>query len=238
MPQKRNPDALELLRGKSGRGLGAFVRLATVMKGLPQAYNKDLQEDKEGLFDVVDTLESCLPIARGVVSTMEPNWGRMRAALSADMLATVMLLLRVVVAHSHCGDDVQDLADYLVRKGVPFRQTHHVAGAAVQLAEQSGRQLSALTLTGSADRLKDAAVIPTNICFSCLSLCVSRTRTTHVPTHGNQAPSFTLWAKRRVASMRRSTIPAFHLFSRSWAFSSETPLTRAIARAETTASTV
>lgn len=127
MPQKRNPDALELLRGKSGRSLGSFVRLATVMKGLPQAYNKDLQEDKECLFDAVDTIEKCLAIARGVVSTMEPNFDRMKAALSADMLAT-------------------DLADYLVRKGVPFRETHHVAGAAVGLAEKSGKSLSDLTV--------------------------------------------------------------------------------------------
>jgi argininosuccinate lyase len=73
------------------------------------AYNKDLQEDKEGLFDVVDTMEKCIPIATGVVSTMVPDFARMRLALSSDMLAT-------------------DLADYLVRKGVPFRQTHHVAG--------------------------------------------------------------------------------------------------------------
>ncbi len=125
MPQKKNPDALELLRGKSGRVMGGLHALLAVLKGLPSTYNKDLQEDKEPLFDAVRTLSGSLQIARGVVSTLRPNPAALRAALTSEMLAT-------------------DLADYLVRKGVPFRETHHVAGAAVQMAELQGIPLHEL----------------------------------------------------------------------------------------------
>ncbi len=127
MPQKKNPDALELLRGKSARVMGQMTGLMTLLKGLPSTYNKDLQEDKEPLFDAVHTLSSSLQIACGVISTMEPNQPALQAALTPEMLAT-------------------DLAEYLVRKGVPFRETHHVAGAAVQMAEMQAIPLSALTL--------------------------------------------------------------------------------------------
>lgn len=120
-------DALELLRGKTGRVVGSLTGLLVTLKGLPSTYNKDLQEDKEPLFDTVDTLHGTLPIAVGVLSTLKPNPARMAARLWPEMLAT-------------------DLADYLVRKGVPFRETHHVAGAAVRLAESTGRPLSSLTL--------------------------------------------------------------------------------------------
>ena len=120
------PDALELLRGKTGRVVGALTGTLVTLKGLPSTYNKDLQEDKEPLFDAMDTLQGTLPIAVGVLSTLAPRADRMAARLAPEMLAT-------------------DLADYLVRKGVPFRETHHVAGAAVRLAEGSGRKLSQLT---------------------------------------------------------------------------------------------
>lgn len=126
MPQKKNPDASELLRGKSGRNIGNLVGLLTTLKGLPMTYNKDLQEDKEALFDCVDTMKGCLPIAAGLMATLECKPDRMRSSLSGDMLAT-------------------DLADYLVRKGVPFRETHHVAGTAVRLADEKGVELTALT---------------------------------------------------------------------------------------------
>jgi len=118
---------LELLRGKSGRVVGALTTLVVTLKGLPSTYNKDLQEDKEPLFDVVDTMHGVLPIAAGVLSTLTPRPDAMRARLVHEMLAT-------------------DLADFLVRKGVPFRETHHVAGAAVRLAETTGRALPQLTL--------------------------------------------------------------------------------------------
>jgi len=127
MPQKKNPDALELLRGKSGRTIGHTVTMLTMLKGLPTAYNKDMQEDKAALFDALDTAEAALQIAGGVLSTLTPQPERMRSALNSFMLAT-------------------DLSEYLVRKGVPFRQTHHVAGQAVQLAEERGCPLTALSL--------------------------------------------------------------------------------------------
>jgi argininosuccinate lyase len=117
MPQKLNPDSLELLRGKSGRVVGHLVGLLVTLKGLPSAYNKDLQEDKEGLFDVIVTLALSLPIAAGVIRTLHVNGARMTAALKDGLLAT-------------------DLADYLVRRGVPFRQSHHLVGQAVRRAEE------------------------------------------------------------------------------------------------------
>lgn len=127
MPQKKNPDALELLRGKSGRAIGHCVNMLVMMKGLPTAYNKDMQEDKQALFDSLDTAEAALQIASGVLATLTPNEERMRGALNSFMLAT-------------------DLSEYLVRKGVPFRETHHISGRAVQLAEERGCALTDLSL--------------------------------------------------------------------------------------------
>ena len=127
MPQKKNADALELLRGKSGRVMGGMTGLMATLKALPTSYNKDLQEDKEPIFDAVDSVAGSLQIACGVLSTLTTNAAAMRAALSSEMLAT-------------------DLAEYLVRKGVPFRETHHVAGAAVRMAELQAVALSDLTL--------------------------------------------------------------------------------------------
>jgi argininosuccinate lyase len=115
MPQKKNPDSLELVRGKTGRVVGNLTALLTTVKGLPSAYNKDLQEDKEPVFDTIDTLEMVLPIMAGVISSLEVNDDRMRNALDDGMLAT-------------------DLADYLVRRGVPFRQAHHLVGQVVRQA--------------------------------------------------------------------------------------------------------
>jgi argininosuccinate lyase len=122
MPQKKNPDALELLRGKAGRLTGGMVGLLVMLKGLPSAYDKDLQEDKEPLFDAVDTLALALPVTRGVLTTLTLHPERMRAALGDEMLAT-------------------DLADFLVRQGVPFRQSHHLVGLVVRKAEELGCSL-------------------------------------------------------------------------------------------------
>uniref|UniRef100_A0A7S3QCM7 Argininosuccinate lyase n=1 Tax=Chaetoceros debilis TaxID=122233 RepID=A0A7S3QCM7_9STRA len=127
MPQKKNPDALELLRGKAGIALGRAVGLTATLKGLPRAYNKDLQEDKIPLFEAVDTVKDCLAIATGVIATLKPNPDMLMKALCPEMLAT-------------------DLADYLVRKGVPFRETHHISGACVRLAEESNVSIDTLTL--------------------------------------------------------------------------------------------
>ncbi|KAL4446257.1 hypothetical protein ABPG77_003064 [Micractinium sp. CCAP 211/92] len=127
MPQKKNPDALELIRGKGGKLIGNLTGMLAVLKGAPTTYNKDFQESWELMFDAVDTTYDCVRIATGVLSTLRINPDKMLAGLSADMLAT-------------------DLAEYLVRKGVPFRETHHISGAAVKLAEDRGCELSDLTV--------------------------------------------------------------------------------------------
>ncbi|NOK61893.1 MAG: Argininosuccinate lyase [Chloroflexi bacterium AL-W] len=127
MPQKKNPDSLELTRGKAGRLIGNLVTLLTLLKGLPSTYNKDLQEDKEPLFDAVDTLELTLPVVAGVIRTSRFHYNRMREALDDGMLAT-------------------DVADYLVEHGVPFREAHRVVGVLVSEAETRQVQLSKLSL--------------------------------------------------------------------------------------------
>lgn len=128
MPQKRNPDVAELTRGKAGRLVGNLTALLTVLKGLPTGYNRDLQEDKALLFDTVDTLLTVLPAMAGAVAGAELLPHAAIAALSEDLLAT-------------------DLADYLVRKGVPFRESHRVVGEVVRLAEDRGTTLSGLALS-------------------------------------------------------------------------------------------
>ncbi|OLL25114.1 putative argininosuccinate lyase [Neolecta irregularis DAH-3] len=127
MPQKKNPDSLELLRGKAGRVFGHMAGFMCTLKSLPSSYNKDLQEDKEPLFDAVKTISHSLQILSGVISTLSIFPEKMQAALSMEMLAT-------------------DLADYLVMKGVPFRETHHISGRAVSLAEEKKVALSELKL--------------------------------------------------------------------------------------------
>ncbi|SMF93831.1 argininosuccinate lyase [Methylomagnum ishizawai] len=128
MPQKKNPDVPELVRGKAGRVFGHLVGLLTLMKSQPLAYNKDNQEDKEPLFDTLDTLKACLRAYTDMVPHLAPNREAMRlAALKGYATAT-------------------DLADYLVRKGIAFRDAHEVVGKAVRLGIDSGRDLSQLTL--------------------------------------------------------------------------------------------
>jgi len=125
MPQKRNPDALELIRGKTGRVIGHLTALLVTLKGLPSGYNKDLQEDKEGLFDTVDTLDMELTVVEDVVRKMKVHAERMAAALGPGLLAT-------------------DLADRLFRKGVPFRRAHRAVGTLVLEAEGRGIPLDQL----------------------------------------------------------------------------------------------
>jgi len=127
MPQKRNPDVAELARGKSGRLIGNLMTILTLLKGLPTSYNRDLQEDKEPLFDTIDTLLLTLPAMTGAIATAEFRADRMQEVMDAQLLAT-------------------DLADYLVRRGVPFRTSHEVIGRLVRKAEVSGVALSALSL--------------------------------------------------------------------------------------------
>ena len=128
MPQKRNADPMELTRGKAGRLIGNLTGFLATLKGLPSGYNKDLQEDKEALFDSVDSLRQLLPVLTAIVESLQINAENMRAALDEELLAT-------------------DLADYLVRKGLPFRQSHHVVGEVVRLSSEAGCQLSQLPLT-------------------------------------------------------------------------------------------
>jgi argininosuccinate lyase len=128
MPQKKNADSMELIRGKAGRVVGELVNVLMVLKGLPTTYNKDLQEDKEALFDAIDTLTMALSIATGVVEALVIHPERMQAALTDEMLAT-------------------ELADYLVAKGVPFREAHHLVGQVVQKAMEQKVGLRNLLLS-------------------------------------------------------------------------------------------
>lgn len=116
MPQKKNPDACELIRGKSGRVFGALNGLLTTLKGLPLAYNKDMQEDKEGIFDALETWQACLEIAELVLVDIQVNTERTREAAQQGYA------------------NATELADYLVAKGVPFREAHHIVGEAVVYA--------------------------------------------------------------------------------------------------------
>ncbi|TAJ25876.1 MAG: argininosuccinate lyase, partial [Reyranella sp.] len=129
MPQKRNPDAAELTRAKTGRILGSFVAICTILKGLPLTYQKDMQEDKEPLFDAADSLELGVAAMAGMVRDLKANPQRMRAVASADYSVAT------------------DLADWLVRKvGLPFRQAHHVTGTLVGKAADKGVDLDGLSL--------------------------------------------------------------------------------------------
>jgi len=127
MPQKKNPDSLELVRGKTGRVYGNLMTLLTVMKGIPLTYAKDMQEDKEPLFDTVETVAMSLDVFSGVWETMSIRSDRTASALDGQILAT-------------------DLADYLTRKGVPFRECHHIVGGLVRQAIEDGVRLESLTL--------------------------------------------------------------------------------------------
>lgn len=127
MPQKKNPDALELLRGKTGRTCGQLSGFLTTLKGLPATYNKDLQESQEPMFDAADTVGKSMRILAGVISTLTIFPEKMAKSLTPDMLAT-------------------DLAEYLVRKGIPFRETHHISGSCIRLSEDNKVPLSDLTL--------------------------------------------------------------------------------------------
>jgi len=126
MPQKKNPDVAELARGKAGRVVGNLVQLLTVMKGLPLAYDRDLQEDKEAVFDTVDTLLLVCPAMAGLVATMSFSVARLEQAVGPASAAT-------------------DLAEWLVGAGVPFREAHHAVGSLVARFEGEGRELSSAT---------------------------------------------------------------------------------------------
>ena len=128
MPQKKNPDMAELVRGKTGRVYGDLMALLTAFKGLPLAYNKDMQEDKESVFDAVDTVKMCLPVFSGMVATMTANTANMKLAAQKGFI------------------NATDLADYLVKKGLPFRSAYQISGQLVALCIQRGTVLEALPM--------------------------------------------------------------------------------------------
>ena len=127
MPQKKNPDPLELVRGKTGRTTGNLVALLTAMKGLPSGYNKDLQEDKHAVFDAEDTVAGCVAVVASVVDGLTLNRQRAAAAASGLLLAT-------------------DVADYLVGRGVPFRHAHEIVGALVRKLVAEDRHFGSLEM--------------------------------------------------------------------------------------------
>ena len=128
MPQKKNPDVAELTRGKSGRVIGDLVSLLVLMKGLPLTYNKDMQEVQETVFDCVDTLKAVIPPFEGMLKTMKINKDRMEQAAAGGFT------------------NATDLADYLVRKGIPFRSTHEISGKLVHYCIERGISLSDVSL--------------------------------------------------------------------------------------------
>ncbi len=128
MPQKKNPDVSELVRGKTGRVFGHLMAMLTVAKGLPLAYNKDLQEDKEGLFDTIDTIKFSLSVYASLIRALKVNSERTEDVLNRDF------------------SNATDMADYLVKKGLPFRQAHEVVGRAVRYCIDEGKVLTGLTL--------------------------------------------------------------------------------------------
>jgi argininosuccinate lyase len=128
MPQKKNPDSMELVRGKAARVFGHNLSLLTMLKGLPLAYNKDMQEDKEAIFDAFDTTRACLEVAALVLRNVELNEERMTTAASQGMM------------------NATELADYLVRQGVAFREAHEIVGRIVVKASERGVELGELPL--------------------------------------------------------------------------------------------
>lgn len=164
MPQKKNPDSFELARGKSGRLVGSLMTILTVLKGLPSAYNKDLQEDKEPLFDAARTIEILLPVVAGATATAKFNQAALLRGLDEAMLAT-------------------DVADYLVDRGVPFRTAHKVVGQLVRLSEERGVKMSQLALP-------DFQAIDTTFAtdvFDCFSMAASVAARTVPGATGHQA---------------------------------------------------
>jgi argininosuccinate lyase len=175
MPQKKNPDIAELTRGKAGRVYGNLVALLTLLKGLPMTYNRDLQEDKERLFDTADTVRACARLMAAMLRHTTVNAAACAAAASdSALLAT-------------------DLADYLVRKGMPFRHAHHAVGAAVALAEKLGRPLGELT----AAELKSVNAVlgpDAKECFD-LGKAMARRNLTGAPGTKEVAKQLARWRK-------------------------------------------
>ena len=163
MPQKKNPDIAELVRGKTGRVYGALMSILTTMKGIPLAYNKDMQEDKELTFDAIDTVKGCLALFTGMVATMKFNKERMAAsAMNGFTNAT-------------------DAADYLVNKGVPFRDAHGIVGRLVLYCIDNNKSLLDMTL----EEYKAISPVFEQDIYDAISLetCVEKRLTIGAPSH-------------------------------------------------------
>ena len=153
MPQKKNPDVAELIRGKAGRVFGNLMGILTVMKGIPLAYNKDMQEDKEGIFDSIDTIKLCLPVFTDMIATMRINKDNMRKGAGGGFT------------------NATDAADYLVKKGVPFRNAHEIIGKLVFYSIEHKKSLEQLDLA----EFKQFSDVFENDVYEAISLesCVS-----------------------------------------------------------------
>jgi len=162
MPQKKNPDVAELIRGKSGRVFGHLVSILTVMKGIPLAYNKDMQEDKEGIFDAIDTLKLCIPVFDKMISTMKINKEKMRQGASGGFT------------------NATDAADYLVKKGMPFREAHSVIGKMVLYAINNNKSLEQFTM----EEFKNCSDIIEEDIYDAISMetCVGERKTIGAPS--------------------------------------------------------
>ncbi len=162
MPQKKNPDVAELIRGKAGRVYGDLTCILTVMKGIPLAYNKDMQEDKECIFDAIDTLKLCIPVFNKMISTMKINKDKMRKGASGGFT------------------NATDAADYLVKKGMPFRQAHEVIGKMVLYAINNEKALDEFTM----EEFKACSDIIEEDIYEAISLetCVNERKTIGAPS--------------------------------------------------------
>ena len=128
MPQKKNPDVAELVRGKTGRVYGSLMTLLSIMKSLPLAYNKDMQEDKEAIFDAVDTVKMCLPVFSKMLATMKLRKANMYKAAQGGFT------------------NATDIADYLVKKGIPFRSAHEIIGKMVLYCIENNKAIDAMSM--------------------------------------------------------------------------------------------
>jgi argininosuccinate lyase len=175
MPQKRNPDAAELVRGHAGRIIGAFTSLMITMKGLPLAYSKDMQDDKPPLFEAHDLLALCIAAMTGMVETLDFRTERMRAAAASGFSTAT------------------DLADWLVReRGVPFREAHHIVGSAVKAAELAGCDLPALPVD-------TARAIDSRLDADALAALTVEASVASRTSHGGTAP---VRVRERIAAAR------------------------------------
>ena len=176
MPQKKNPDMAELVRGKTGRVYGDLMGILTVLKGLPLAYNKDMQEDKEGVFDACDTARMCLEVMAGMLPGMKARTDRMLRAASEGFI------------------NATDLADYLVMKGLPFRSAYKISGALVKQCIREGKTLDTLSL----EEYKQASPLIEEDVYTHidLSTCVSK----RVSAGGTSVES----VEKQIAAVRKA----------------------------------